>query len=135
MKFSKRHLAASLAVASIVGTLASLVATPARALEVTAGDYEVYPAGVNIGLLYYQHADRSDLYVNGTKVSSDFKLKSHIGLLRYIRPMKLTDTATLDINLILPFGKLKTGGDAAVLGDASGVADLIVGAPDRKSVV
>ena len=101
MKFSKRHLAASLAVASIVGTLASLVATPARALEVTAGDYEVYPAGVNIGLLYYQHADRSDLYVNGTKVSSDFKLKSDIGLLRYIRPMKLTDTATLDINLIL----------------------------------
>ena len=58
--------------ATIVGTLAATLASPASALEVTAGDYEVYPAGVNIGLLYYQHADRSDLYVNGTKVSSNF---------------------------------------------------------------
>jgi hypothetical protein len=102
---------------------------PAHALEVTAGDYEIYPAGVNIGLLYYQHAERSTLYSNGNKVSSNFKLKSDIGLLRYIRPVKLSDTATLDVNFILPFGQLKGSGDASVLGKASGAADLILGAP------
>lgn len=105
------------------------LASPAQALEVTAGDYEIYPAGINIGLLYYQHAERSDLYSNGTKVSTNFNLKSDIGLLRYIGPVKLSDTATLDLNAILPFGELKGSGDARVLGKASGVADLIVGAP------
>ncbi len=105
------------------------LAAPVHALEVTAGDYEIYPAGVNIGLLYYQHAESSDLYSNGNKVSSNFNLKSDIGLLRYIRPVKLGDTATLDLNVILPFGELKASGDASALGSASGAADLIVGAP------
>jgi hypothetical protein len=115
--------------ASLTGALGLALAVPAHALEVTAGDYEIYPAGVNIGLLYYQHAERSDLYANGTKVSNNFNLKSDIGLLRYIRPIKLNDTATLDLNVILPFGELKGSGDASVLGKASGMADLILGAP------
>jgi len=119
----------SLRTASVTGALGFALAAPAHALEVTAGDYEIYPAGVNIGLLYYQHAERSDLYSNGTKLSSNFKLASDIDLLRYIRPIKLNDTATLDLNVILPFGELKGSGDASVLGKASGVADLIVGAP------
>ncbi len=119
----------SVRTASVSGALGLAFAVPAHALEVTAGDYEIYPAGVNIGLLYYQHAERSDLYSNGTKVSSNFNLKSDIGLLRYIRPIKLNDTATLDLNVILPFGELKGSGDASVLGKASGAADLIVGAP------
>jgi hypothetical protein len=115
--------------ASITTALGLALGVPAHALEVTAGDYEIYPAGVNIGLLYYQHAERSDLYSNGNKVSSNFNLKSDIGLIRYIRPIGLSDTATLDLNVILPFGELKASGDASVLGKASGVADLIVGAP------
>jgi hypothetical protein len=105
------------------------LAGPALALEVTAGDYEIYPAGVNIGLLYYQHAQNSSLYADSNKVSDDFRLKTDVGLLRYIRPVKLTDIVTLDLNVILPFGRLSAGGDAAFLGDASGIGDLILGAP------
>jgi hypothetical protein len=114
---------------AVAATLGLILTAPAGALEVTAGDYEIYPAGINIGLLYYQHAERSDLYVSGNKVSTDFNLKSDIGLLRYIRPVKLSDTATLDVNVILPFGRLSTSGDASVLGSANGAADLILGAP------
>jgi len=55
---------------------ATVAAHSAMALEVTAGDYEVYPAGVNIMPIYYQHAERSESYVNGKKVASDFALKS-----------------------------------------------------------
>ena len=52
-----------------------MLGAPANALEVTAGDYEVYPAGVNIGVLYYQHFQTSDLYADGNRVSSNFDLK------------------------------------------------------------
>lgn len=125
-----RQCATATATACGMAAALSLGFAPgAQALEVTAGDYEVYPAGVNIGLLYFQHADRSDLYVKGDKVSSNFKLKSDIGLLRYIRPIKLSETAVLDFNVILPFGSLRGSGDASVLGSASGQADLILGAP------
>jgi hypothetical protein len=123
MKFTVRDAQTILAVGAL------FAATSSSALEVTGGDYEVYPAAVNIGVLYFQHAERSDLYVNGTKVSSDFNLKSDIGLLRYIRPIQLSDTATIDLNVILPFGRLQGSGDASVLGRASGTADLILGAP------
>ncbi|MGA0611994.1 transporter [Caldimonas sp. KR1-144] len=103
--------------------------TAAQALEVTAGDYEIYPAGVNIGVLYYQHATRSDLYANGTKVLGNAKLTSDIGIARYIRPIALSETATLDINVIQPFGHLHAKDDVAFLGSRSGAADLILGAP------
>lgn len=108
-----------------------MVAPAAHALEVTPGDYEIFPPNVNIGLLYLQHAKRSDLYVDGNKVSGNFKLSSDIGLARYIRTVPLGATTSVDINVILPFGRLEASGDAAALGSASGSADLIVGAATR----
>lgn len=101
----------------------------ASALEVTAGDYEMYPAGVNIGLLYFQHSRTSDLYINGNRAVGDFRITPTIGLARYIRTVKLTDTATLDAQAILPFGHIGTGDNASALGSTSGAADLILGAP------
>jgi hypothetical protein len=127
MKSSPHLFSRTLAVAALTASGASAV----HSLEVTAGDYEIYPAGANIGLLYYQHAERSDLYVGGNKVSSNFKLTSDVGLARYIRPIKVNDTTTVDFNAILPFGRLKGSGDAAVLGSTSGTADLIVGAATK----
>jgi hypothetical protein len=103
--------------------------TAAFALEVTGGDYEVYPPNINIGVLYYQHAETSDLYVNGTKVSNNFVVTSDIGLLRYIRTVEVNPTTVLDPQFILPFGEVKGSGDARVLGSASGTADLILGMP------
>ncbi|WP_199525650.1 MULTISPECIES: transporter [unclassified Herbaspirillum] len=101
----------------------------ASALEVTAGDYEAYPAGANIAMLYYQYAERKDSYVHGNKVSGNFGLTSNVALARYIHVVKLSESAVLDPQFILPFGTLRTNGDATVLGNASGTGDLILGAP------
>jgi hypothetical protein len=105
------------------------LAQSASALEVTAGDYEAFPPGVNAAILYYQHAERSDLYARGNKVSSNFNLKSDIGIARFIHVAKVSENAVIDPQIILPFGKLNTGGAAGILGDASGTADVIIGAP------
>ena len=111
-------------------TVAGFAATlPVHALEVAAGDYEVVPAGVNLGMLYYQHATTSNLYVNGSKVSDNFKVQSDIALFRYIRPVQLGANTTLDLQAILPSGRLRGSGDAAALGSTSGFGDLILGAP------
>lgn len=101
----------------------------AAALEVTAGDYEALPAGSNIAMLYYQYAERKDSYASGNKVSGNFDMTSNVALARYIHVLKLSDSAVLDPQFILPLGTLRTAGDASVLGDASGTGDLIVGAP------
>src|SRR5262249_31232809 len=119
-----RTLAASAAAAA-----ALMAAHPARALEVAPGDYEFLPPGINIGLLYVQHAKRSELYSNGSKVLDDAKLTSDIGMARYIRPVELNASTTLALNAILPFGRLKTDDQAAILGSANGTADLVLGAP------
>lgn len=115
---------------TLAGVLLASAAVPyASALEVTAGDYEAPPPGLNFAVLYLQAAQRSDFYVDRNKVSSNFKLRTSIGLARYIHVARLGENAVFEPQVILPFGRLATGGDAAFLGDASGVADLIVGAP------
>lgn len=121
-------------------TLSTLVALccaiPAQALEIAPGDYEVYPAGINIGVVYYQKAKRSDLNVNGDTVSDNFNLDSDVALLRYIRPIQLSEKVTMDLNAILPVVKLSTGGDASPpqgsLGNASGAGDLVLGAAFKR---
>ena len=113
-----------------LGALITAGLTPAvQALEVTAGDYEVYPAGVNIGVLYDQHIDTGGLYVHGTKVASDFDVTLDVGLLRYIRPTAVTSTITVDPQFILPFGHYNGSGSASVLGSGTQLGDLILGAP------
>lgn len=106
-----------------------LLAPAASALEVTAGDYEAFPAGSNIAMLYYQYATRGSAYANGNKVSGNFGLDSNVALARYIRVVGLSENLVIDPQFIVPAGRLRTGGDAAALGTASGVGDLIVGAP------
>lgn len=110
--------------------LASLgMIRPAAALEVTAGDYEAFPAGSDIAMLYYQWADRSQTYSHGNQVSGNTGLTSNVALARYIHVVKLSENAVLDPQFILPFGRLSTSGDMAALGNASGTGDLILGAP------
>lgn len=109
--------------------LACATAQGASALEVTAGDYEAPPPGLNFAVLYLQNAERSDFYANGSKISNNFNLKTNVGIARYIHVAKWSDTAVIEPQVILPFGQLRSGGDAGFLGDASGLADVIVGAP------
>lgn len=103
--------------------------TVTHALEITAGDYEPLPPGMNVLLVYAQHAESSDFYSNGNKVSDDFRLKTDVSLLRYIHSFALSNNAVIEPQFILPYGHLKAGGEASALGQTTGAGDLILGAP------
>lgn len=105
---------------------ALLPALSAQAVEVAPGDYEQYPVGATIGVVYYQHASTDALYVDGHKASSDFNLTSDIGILRLLHVYELSDRLTVDPQFLLPFGRVSGSADASTLGDASGVGDLIL---------
>lgn len=111
--------------------LALLLAGQAYAIEVTPGDYEQLPAGTNLGLLYYQHATTDRLYAGGHKAVSNFQVRSDIGILRLIHVFGLSDTLTVDPQVLLPFGRVKGSGNASTLGSANGTGDLIFAAPLR----
>lgn len=114
------------AAAGALATTAML--QPAHALDVDPGDYTALPAGTNLAILYYQHAQRNALYANGNKAPGSNKLDSDIGLLRMVHFMDVGGYI-VDPQFILPFGKLKAKGDLGpVLGNNSGVGDLLVGA-------
>lgn len=100
---------------------------PAHAMDVDAGDYTALPPGTNLGLLYYQHAERTELYSDGDTVLNDAKLKSDVGILRGVHFMDIGGY-TVDPQFLLPFGQLDAGGQISALGNESGVADLILAA-------
>lgn len=101
----------------------------AHALEITAGDYEPLPAGVNALMLYLQHAQSTDFYKQGSKVSDDFKLRTDVSLLRYIHSVGLGENVVVQPQFILPYGHLHASSDASALGSTTGTGDLILGAP------
>ena len=106
-----------------------LAATSAQALEISAGDYEPLPPDANALLLYLQHAQSSDFYQDGDKVSDRFKLKTDVSLLRYIHAFNVGDNVSVEPQFILPYGHLHASGDASALGQTTGVGDLILGVP------
>jgi len=115
--------------AILLSAMAIAASTNVWALEVTAGDYEVFPANINVGLLYLQHANISDLIAGGARVDSHFKLTPDIGIARYIRTFEFAENAIYDLNFILPFGRIKTAQSASALGGADGAGDLVFGGP------
>jgi hypothetical protein len=100
-----------------------------QAIEVAPGDFEPLPAGADVLLLYYQHADRSDLYQNGHKVSDNAKLSTDIGILRYVHAIGLAENLSWEPQILLPFGQLNASGDIGALGDTRGIGDPIITAP------
>lgn len=111
--------------------LSAMVPTslPTLAVEVAPGDYSQFPDGTTVGLLYYQHATTNSAHAHGNKVSSDYHLTSDIGMLRLLHTVQIGESATLDPQFLLPFGRIAAGGDAAALGSASGTGDLILTVP------
>jgi hypothetical protein len=99
---------------------------PAFALELDPGDYTALPDGMNALVLYGQYAKRDALYANGDRVALNPKLDSTVGILRYLHVARIDDRWTVDPQFLLPFGRLKAGGDIAALGSESGVGDLIL---------
>jgi hypothetical protein len=123
MKLALQRAAACAA----LGLAVMLCATPARAVDVDAGDYTALPAGTNLGLLYYQHAQRNKVYSGGNAAPGNNKLDSDIGILRGVHFMEIGGLI-VDPQFLLPFGKLKAKGDLSALGSNSGLADLLLAA-------
>lgn len=107
--------------------LATLATGPALAFDVDAGDYTALPAGTNLGIVYYQTAERNKLYNNGSRAAGNPGLDSDVGILRGVHFMDIGGYI-VDPQFLLPFGKLKAKGDTSVLGETSGGGDLILAA-------
>lgn len=119
----KTALPRALALATSLGLAA--LASQVHALDVDAGDYTALPEGTNLGLLYYQHAERNALYAHGHKAPIDAGLDSDVGILRGVHFMKLGDYI-IDPQFLLPFGNVRAKDDLKALGSDSGVGDLIL---------
>ncbi|WP_371229578.1 transporter [Pseudomonas sp. QE6] len=122
----KTELVNTLPLAIMLGLSVSL-SPMAKAVDVDAGDYTALPEGTNLGLLYYQHAERNTVYSDGHKVPINARLDSDVGILRGVHYMKLGDYI-VDPQFLLPFGHLQAKDDTKDLGSDSGTGDLILAA-------
>jgi hypothetical protein len=127
MKLAPGKLALGRFAAAVFALAAALAGTPARAVDVDAGDYTALPAGTKLFLAYYQHAQRNKLYSGGDQLPGSNKLDSDIGILRGVYFTEIGGHI-VDPQFLLPFGQLKGKGDLSVLGSNSGVADLLLAA-------
>lgn len=96
-----------------------------HALDVDPGDYTPMPEGTKLGLLYLQHAERDEFYLDGDKLSDKYKLDSDVAILRGVRYQNIGGYLT-NIQLLLPFAHLSAGGDIDALGSESGMGDPIL---------
>lgn len=88
------------------------------------GDNAPLPAGTNLGVLYYQHAERDKVMVDGHEAPVDFGLNSDIVLARFVKWMNLGDFLVTP-QVIVPWGHLKLSGDNQ--GSESAFGDPFVG--------
>ncbi|ALU88016.1 quinohemoprotein alcohol dehydrogenase protein [Herbaspirillum rubrisubalbicans M1] len=100
----------------------------AQAIDVDIGDFVPAPAGTTVGLLYYQHVERTSLYAQGQKAATDPKLDSDIGIARLVHYTTIGGLAFAP-QVMVPFGREDAGRDTAALGQTSGVGDIILAAP------
>lgn len=95
------------------------------------GDVSPLPPGVNLGLVYYQHASRDAYFSGGNKLTSTNKLDTDIALLRFVH---YTTIGNFLVNpqFIIPFGSVNLKDSSLGLPfsskTASGVGDPLVGA-------
>lgn len=114
---------------AVCASVALAASTCAIATEVDPGDYEMFPVGATIGLLYYNYTTTNAYYASGNKALSNFDVQSHVGIARLLHVVRLTDDLTIDPQFLLPFGHISTFGNASALGSTNGVGDLILTAP------
>jgi hypothetical protein len=117
---SLKTLSAPLALAA-----ASLVAMPAHAQAIDAGDYVPAPPGTNLALLYLQYSHSGALYSKGDKIDDKAELDTEIGIARYVGFTKVAGM-TLDYQVLQPYGRVSGGGSTAALGTSTGFADTIL---------
>src|SRR3990167_9870730 len=96
------------------GLMVLTTASNAAQVATDAGDYSPLPAGVDLGILYYQHTTHEKLYSSGNEISDLAgieELKTDIGLLRWVHYVDVGGYI-VDPQIIIPFGEvsLKTTG-------------------------
>lgn len=131
---SGKALSCKLALMSLPWALCGMAS--AAEIATDPGDYAALPPGVDLGIVYYQHTERNAFYSRGDRVPGPFKLKTDIGLLRYVHFTKLGDYV-IDPQIIVPFGSVSLKEPASE--SASGVGDPMLGGtlwllnqPERK---
>ncbi|NPT54705.1 transporter [Paraburkholderia elongata] len=124
--------------AGILCAALGVTSLPAAAVDVDAGDYTALPAGTNLGVLYYQHAEDNKVFANGNQVAGG-NLKSDTSILRGVHYMDIGGFI-VDPQFLLPFGNVRGSDNLQALGSSGGTADLILAAtvwlvnnPDKKT--
>ncbi|MNO58272.1 hypothetical protein D3C76_488270 [compost metagenome] len=101
------------------------MAANAGVIATDPGDYVAFPAGTNLALLYYSHAERNDIYLDGHKQNaSGFGLDSDIAALRAVHYVQWGPVLAAP-QVIVPFGSLRMSG--ARDDSAEGVGDPMFG--------
>jgi hypothetical protein len=120
------RLNARLTIASCVFVSAAVCAMPAHAVSIDAGDYTALPPGSNAAALYYQHAEDTSFYSEGSRVAGG-DITSDIGIARYIHYMAIGGF-TVDPQVLLPFGNVRGSSTFSGAGHSSGIGDAIFAA-------
>ena len=100
----------------------------ARAVDLDAGDLVAAPEGATVGLVYYQHAQRSTMYAKGNQTLGNAQLTSDVSILRAVHYLSLGGIVAAP-QVLVPGGSLRAGGNLDGLGKASGVGDVILAMP------
>lgn len=115
--------------AAAILLLALIGQQPAKAIDSDAGDWTAPVPGVDLFLIYAQHAKRSKLYAGGNLALANAQLDSSAVFLRMGHPIKVGDYVTSP-NFVLPVvGRLSADGNLSSLGSTTGIGDLLLVAP------
>lgn len=113
----------------VLATLTALTLTSpnmqAAVLSTDPGDMVALPVGTELGVFYYQHAERNKLKKDGHTVTKNFGLDDDIAVARYVHWTEIGGL-TVTPQIIVPFGHLKLSGSSNQ--SASGIGDPIIGA-------
>ncbi|CAE6941730.1 hypothetical protein R69927_07726 [Paraburkholderia domus] len=109
---------------AIVGAVA--FPTLASAISIDAGDYTALPPSANIAAMYYQHAEDTSIYSNGSRVAGG-DITSNIAIARFIHFMSIGGF-TVDPQVLIPFGHVGGTSEMSTLGNNTGLGDTIFAA-------
>jgi hypothetical protein len=120
LRRSSTVMATAIAACGVLGPIT------ASAIDVEAGDYTALPDGTRAFVLYGQYARRDAAYADGERLAISPRLRSEVGIARYLQVVRIDERWTVDPQVLLPFGHLRASQDLGPLGSASGVGDAIL---------
>lgn len=101
------------------------ITASAMVIETSPGDEPALPPGIDLGVLYYQHVNRNNYYVDGNRVDQPFGLTTDVGIARWVHWTTLLGF-TVTPQVIVPFGSLRLHSGGGTV-RSSGAGDPFVG--------